>query len=101
MVGKLNIVVCGETRTCRNLLTNNNVGLEVKQVVNVALDSCRGKNACSTDERCTGEPRINRACNLQSTKDCWLCLWWSTTSKGNVLDSLCKDIAVHVLTKQV
>ncbi len=49
---RLNIVVCGDK--CRTL-TNNNVDL--RSAGGQRLD--KAANACSTDERCAGEPRIS------------------------------------------
>ncbi len=66
-----------------DLLTDDDVGLEVEQVVDLALDGGLGKDARRTDERRGGQPGVDRGRDLERTQDRGLGATRSTSSANS------------------
>ncbi len=99
-IRQLGVGVRLEAGTSR-LLPDDDVGLKVEQVVDLALDSSLGKDAGGTDERSARQPGVDVGRDLERTQDDGLGHGSLTAQTGNALDLVGELVAIDVLTKQV
>ena len=100
-IRQLGVGVRLEAGTGRDLLTDDDVGLKVEQVVDLALNGSLGKDAGGTDERSARQPGVDVGRDLERTQDDGLGHGSLTAQTGNALDLVGELVAVDVLTKQV
>ena len=98
-IRQLSVGVRLKAGTSRDLLTDDDVGLKVEQVVDLALDGSLGKDAGGTDERSARQPGVDVGRDLERTQDDGLGHGSLTAQTGNALDLVGKLVAVDVLTK--
>ena len=58
-----------ETGARRDLLTHDDIGLEVEQMVDLALDGGLGEDARGADERRGGQPGVDGGSDLERTQN--------------------------------
>ena len=101
MVGEAHVGIRLEAGARGYLLAHDDVGLEVEQVVDLALDGGLGQHASGTDERSAGEPGVDGAGHLEGAQDDRLGLRRGAASQRDVAHGVSEDVAVDVLTQQV
>lgn len=99
-IRQLGVGVRLEAGTSRDLLTDDDVGLKVEQVVDLALDGSLGKDASGTDERSARQPGVDVGRDLERTQDDGLGHGSLTAQTGNALDLVGKLVAIDVLTSR-
>ena len=99
VIGELDIIIGSKARTGRDLLADDNVGLEVQKVVHLTLDGTLGEDAGGTDERRAREPRVDGARDLKGSEDDRLSLGGSASGKRDVADRVGEGIAIDVLAE--